>query len=94
MPNINLSNENQRDAVVKAESVRIPEHVRYIGPKGGAAWTRKVLKATVDHDYDSLLEQYETPEGITEALLAGDPEVDIERFGHYLWNTSKVYMAR
>jgi len=92
MPNINLSNENQRDAVVKAESVRIPEEVRYIGPKGGAAWTRKILKSTVDHDYDSLLEQFETPEGVTEALLDGDPEVDIERFGQYLWNTSKVFI--
>jgi len=92
MPNINLSNERQRDAVVKAESIRIPEIVRFIGPKGGAAWTRKVLKATVEHDYDALQQQYKTPEAIAEALLAGDPELDIERFGQYLWNTSKVYI--
>ena len=92
MPNINLANEKHRDAVVKAESIRVPEELRFIGPKGGAAWTRKILKATVDHDYNSLLEKYKTPEAITEALLSGDPEVDIERFGQYLWNTSKVYI--
>ena len=94
MPNINLSNERQRDAVVKAESVRVPEIVRFIGPKGGAAWTRKVLKATVDHDYEALVEKFKTPEAIAEALLQGDPEVDIERFGQYLWNTSKVYINK
>lgn len=94
MPNINLANERQRDAVVKAESVRIPEIVRFIGPKGGAAWTRKVLKATVDHDYEALLAKFKTPEAIAEALLQGDPEVDIERFGQYLWNTSKVYINK
>lgn len=92
MPNINLSNEKARDAVVKAESVRVIEHVRYLGPKGGNAWTRKVLKSTVDHDYESLLEKYDTAEGVGNALLTGDPEVDIELFGQYLWNVSKVYI--
>lgn len=92
MPNINLANEKSRDAVVKAESVRVIEHVRYLGPKGGNAWTRKVLKSTVDHDYGALLEQFKTPEAVGEALLAGDPELDIERFGQYLWNVSKVYI--
>jgi len=92
MPNINLSNDRQRDAVVKAESIRVPDFVRFVGPKGGAAWTRKVLKATVDHDHDALVEKYETPEAIATALLGGDPEVDIERFGQYLWNTSKVFV--
>ncbi len=92
MPNINLSNERKRDAVVKAESVRVPEVIRFIGPKGGAAWTRKVLKATVDHDHDALEQKYKTPEAIAAALLEGDPEIDLERFGQYLWNTSKVYI--
>lgn len=78
--------------MVKAESIRIPDFVRYVGPKGGAAWTRKVLKATVDHDHDALVEKYKTPEAIGIALLEGDPEVDIERFGQYLWNTSKVFI--
>ena len=77
---------------MKAESVRVTEAVRFIGPKGGAAWTRKVLKSTVDHDYESLLEQFDTPESLGQALIDGDPELDIELFGQYLWNVSKVYI--
>lgn len=92
MPNINLSDKRQRDAVVKAESVHTEEPVRYLGPKGGQTWTRRVLKSTIDHDIESLTEQFAESEAISDALIANDPEVDIERFGQFLWNTSKVYI--
>jgi len=59
MANINITDSRKRDAVVKAESISPRNRVRYIGPKGGNAYTRKILKATVDHDYDSLLERAE-----------------------------------
>lgn len=91
MPNINLTDSRKRDAVVKAESVRLSEPVRYVGPKGGRAYTRRVLKATVDHDYETLVEQAGSPEKLGQALVDGDPEVDIERFGTSLWNLSRVY---
>jgi len=39
-----------------------------------------------------LTEQYKTPEAIAHALINSDPEIDIERFGQFLWNTSKVWM--
>ena len=91
MPNINLTDSRKRDAVVKAESVRISEPVRYVGPKGGRAYTRRVLKATIEHDYDTLVEQAGSPEKLGQALINGDPEIDIERFGTSLWNLSRVY---
>jgi len=91
MPNINLTDSRKRDAVVKAESVRISEPVRYVGPKGGRAYTRRVLKATIDHDYDTLVEQAGSPEKLGQALVDGDPEIDMERFGASLWNLSRVY---
>ncbi len=92
MPNINLSDKRNRDAVVKAESVRIDEPVRYLGPKGGQTYTRRILKSTVNHDHETLEETFKTPEAIAEALIKDDPEVDIERFGQFLWNTSKVFV--
>ena len=92
MPNINLADQRRRDAIVKAESVRIDEPVRYLGPKGNQAWTRRVLKNTVDHDLDSLMAQFSTAEKIAAALVDGDPEVDIETFGQFLWNTNKIWM--
>jgi len=93
MPNINLSDKRNRDAVVKAESVRVVDPIRYLGPKGGQTYTRRILKSTVEHDNETLTENYKTPEAIAEALIQDDPEVDIERFGQFLWNTSKVYVS-
>ncbi|MBX2836691.1 MAG: hypothetical protein KTR35_07545 [Gammaproteobacteria bacterium] len=92
MPEINISDARNRDAVVKAEGVRQTELVRYIGPKDQPASTRKILKSTVEHDLDQLAEDYGELDAIGEALVSGDPEVDIERFGQFLWNVSRVYV--
>jgi len=92
VPNINISDKRNRDAIVKAESVRVEEPVRYLGPKGGQTYTRRILKSTVDHDHESLQENYDSPEAIAHALINDDPEIDIERFGQFLWNTSKVFI--
>jgi len=93
MANINLTDPRKRDAVVKAESISPRSRVRYVGPKGGASYTRKVLKSTVDHDYDSLLvEAKNDPEKLAQLLIESDIEVDKEVFGRFLWNVSRVYI--
>jgi len=93
MPNINLADKRRRDAVVKAESVGVDEPVRYLGPKGGQTYTRRILKCTTEHEHESLAEAFGDAESIAKALIENDPEVDIERFGQFLWNTSKVYVS-
>ncbi len=93
MANINLTDPRKRDAVVKAESISPRSRVRYVGPKGGASYTRKVLKATVEHDYDTLLEQAnDDPEKLAQLLIESDIEVDTEVFGRFLYNVSRVYI--
>lgn len=93
MANINLTDPRKRDAVVKAESISPRSRVRYVGPKGGASYTRKVLKSTVDHDYDSMLvEAKDDPEKLAQLLIESDIEVDKEVFGRFLWNVSRVYI--
>ena len=93
MANINLTDTRKRDAVVKAESISARHRVRYVGPKGGASYTRKILKSTVDHDYDTLLEQAKgDPEKLAKMLIKSDVDVELEVFGRFLWNVSRVYI--
>ncbi len=92
MPNINLTDERLRDAVVKAESTTVRNDSRYVGPKGKNCSTRKVLKATVDQDYDNLKKQFKTDEALGKALVDGDPDIDLERNGMFLWDVSRVYI--
>ena len=94
MPNINITDSRKRDAVVRAENTGVNEEVRYIDSEGSVASSRKVLKATVAHDYDTLNKQFgDDPQKLGYALIEGDPEVDMERCGVYLWGVSKVYVT-
>jgi len=93
MPNVNLTNSNSRDAVVKAETIGVEEEVRYVDSEGQSAQTRKILKATVEQDYDALVAKHDDdPEALGKALIDGDPEVDMETCGQFLWGVSKVYV--
>jgi len=93
MPNVNLTDSRSRDAVVKAESTGIAEEVRYVDGKGQSAYNRKILKATIDHDYDTLVAKHEgDPEALGKALIDADPEVDMEKCGLFLWGVSKVFV--
>lgn len=93
MPNVNLTNSNSRDAVVKAETIGVEEEVRYVDGEGQSAQTRKILKATVAQDYDTLVAKHDDdPEALGKALIEGDPEVDMETCGQFLWGVSKVYV--
>ena len=92
MPNINLADAKLRDAVVKAESTRNSRTVFYKGPKGLPAYTRKILKGAVHQDYESMLEKHGTNEALAKALVDGDPEIDFERDGMFLWDLSRVYI--
>ncbi|MEE9348348.1 MAG: hypothetical protein V3U82_09130 [Robiginitomaculum sp.] len=92
MPNVNLSDSRLRDAVVKAESTRLRRTIFYQGPGGLPAYTRKVLKGSVHQDYESMVEKYSGDETLGEALVAGDPEIDFEHDGMFLWDLSRVYI--
>ena len=92
MPNINISDERGRDAVIKAESIRSRADIRYIGPRGQGVFPRRLLKATVEHSYAALIAEHNNDEALVAAMQSGDPEVDIEQVGQTLWGMSRVYV--
>lgn len=92
MPNINITDARKRDAVVKAESTARYRQVYYQDAKGLPAYSRKVLKGAVHQDYESMAEQFGSPEALGEALITGDPEIDFERDGMFLTELSRVYI--
>lgn len=90
---INISNEKQRDAVVAMEGVRPKRDVRYVDEDLNPVYTRRLLKTDVTHDLSGLLKKLPNLEEVSEALVDGDPEVDIESFGMFLTETSRVYVG-
>jgi hypothetical protein len=92
MPTITLCNSKGRDAQVMAESVRIPVRVRWIDDQNRQASSARLMKGTIDRDYEALLAQFGSPDQVGDAIVAGDPELDIETAGSFLRDTSRVYV--
>lgn len=92
MAEINLSDSKGRDAIVSAESVTITNPYRWIDKNGAQATNRKILRSKVGYDIETIAgECGDDLEAVADALIAGDPEIDIETFGSFLEETSRVY---
>lgn len=91
---INISNQKNRDAVVAAEALNPKREVRYTDSKGRPTSTRKLLKTDVLHDLPELLKKSKTIEKVADVLIKGDPEIDIESFGMFLTDMSRVYVTK
>ena len=91
---INISNPKGRDAVVALEGVIPKRSVRYVDEKGKPVTTRKLLKTDVTHDLPELLKKKKKIEKVADALIKDDPEIDLEQFGMYLADTSRVYVTK
>ena len=92
MPEINITNDVGRDAVVSMQSVSTPLKVRWVDHEGRQAKSVRFLKSTLDHDLDSLTEKLGDISKVGAALITDDPEIDIENVGSFLSETSRVYI--
>ena len=91
MRKINLSNDSKRDAeVAYGTSFHRPSPV-YKTADGKRGQSERRVKATMGTTDEALLAQY--GEGLADALIAGDPEVDMERFGLKVEGVKKVYVV-
>lgn len=91
---INISNPKNRDAVVAFEALNPKREIRYTDEKGRPVSTRKLLKTDVTHDLPALIPKSKKLEAVADALVKGDPEIDIERFGMFLTDMSRVYVTK
>jgi hypothetical protein len=92
MPEITLSNSKGRDAQVMAESVRVSSRVRWLDAEDRQASSARILKGTIDRDYAALASKFGDAEQVAAAIIAGDPEIDLESVGSFLRDTSRVYV--
>lgn len=92
---INIANSKNRDAVVAAEALTPVREIRYTNDKGRPIQTRKLLKTDVEHDLAELLKARKNKlDRVAEDIVKGDPEIDIERFGMFLTDMSRVYVTK
>ena len=91
MRKISLSNDSKRDAeVAYGTSFHRPSPV-YKTADGKRGQSERRVKATMSTTDAALLAQYDA--GLADALIAGDPEVDMERFGLKVEGVKKVFIT-
>jgi ribosomal protein S24E len=90
---INISNSKNRDAIVALEAVRPGREVRYIDEDHNMIINRRLLKTDVAHDLAALTKNDDDLEKLGKKLVEDDPEIDIEHFGMFLGETSRVYVS-
>ena len=92
MGTINIANSKGRDAVVGSQSVLKPLKVRWLDEQGRQVQSARVMKSDLSHDAAALEGQTGGRDKIAQALIAGDPEIDMELFGTLLKETSRVFV--
>ena len=92
---INIRNPKGRDAVVAFEAVGPKREVAFVDEKGKPVHTQKLLKSDVEHDLPSLLKKKKNNlNALARDLVKSDPEIDLEKVGMFLADTSRVYVSK
>lgn len=94
MAEINIANSSGRDALVGLASGASTKQVRWIDDQQRQATSVRYVKATSSHGIPALSDQIGSLDKIAEAIIAGDPEIDLENTGRFLRETARVYVDK
>ena len=92
MRKINLSNDSKRDAEVAFGTTFSRKSPIYKTADGQRSLSERRVKVTLSTDTDALVAKY--GDGLADALVANDPEVDMEQFGLKVEGLKKVYLTQ
>ena len=91
MRKINLSNDSKRDAEVAFGTTFHRPSPVFKTAEGKKSFNERRVRATMKTTDEALLAQY--GDGLADALVAGDPEVDMEQFGLKVEGLKKVFVT-
>jgi len=90
---INLSNEKTRNAQVGFEVKKEKSDIKMVRSDGAGYENVRLLKSTIDTEPEDLLHQYGSAGAVAQAILDGDPEIDMEKVGMRLKGLRKIYLT-
>lgn len=87
-----IANAKGRWAQVRIEPRNQRFEKVYIGPDGNRVTSVTFIKLTLDTGYGALKNRYGCDDAILEAILCGDPELDMEMSGRLVGRTERVLL--
>jgi len=94
MRTINITNEKKRDAEVCMEAVMKPSGIRRTLEGGGDYFNIKTLKQNLSLAFETLSKNYDDLVQMGNAIIDGDPEIDMEIIGKRIAGTQKLYLNK
>lgn len=91
---INLMDEKGRDAKLLFSAQPKEKKVFYVSEKGAPTQNARILKTTLKGSYAGLLTQFGTNDKIAEALVKGDPEIDVKYTGMKISGTTRLFITQ
>lgn len=90
---INISNEKARNAQVGFEIKKEKSGIMMVRADGMEHENVRLLKSTIDTEPEDLLREYGDTSTLAQAILDGDPEIDMERVGMRLKGVRKIFLT-
>jgi len=87
-----LADHRGRDAVVALVSRQQNGELRYADSDGSPVRFSRILRSTGSTVWERLRAEHGDPELVAQALLSGDPEVDIESVGRKVGRCDRVFI--
>jgi len=94
MRTINITNEKKRDAQVCMEATMKPSGIRRTLKGGGDYFNVKTLKQNLSLAFETLSKNYDDLVQMGNAIIDGDPEIDMEIIGKRISGTQKLYLNK
>jgi len=91
MPAINLADSRNRNSRVALEPRRTRPRTRYLGPEAAEVTSVRVIKGSPTTDLKQLTKDTDLA-GLSQRLIDGDPEVDLELFGKRIGEATRIYL--
>lgn len=92
---IRITDERHRDARVAIEGVKRPPPRKMVAPGGGAVTFNTFIKVPEGKDYQTLRRAHgDDDEALAKALVAGDPELDLETVGRRVGPVDRVWVKQ
>lgn len=89
---ISLTDAKKRDAQVSAQWPRRTDIVRHVAADGVTLRMERLIRTTDATGQPALEKRFGGLEHLAEALVAGDPEIDLDQIGRPLRDASRVYI--
>lgn len=89
---IHISDGRKRNAEINFKGFTAKKSVKHVDSNNEEIITKKYIKATAEQSYSNLFEDYEDPNDLAQAMVKGDPEINLEMAGRFIQQTSRVFV--